>query len=68
MEKKKGVAVQPMFDRAANNELAKGQIGFIDFVALKFFDGVVMKFFNGMGWTTENIRANREKWSSVLNI
>jgi cAMP-specific phosphodiesterase len=65
MEKKKGVAVQPMFDRAANNELAKGQIGFIDFVATHFFQ-TMCRLAKDMQWTSESIQSNKLMWQKVL--
>jgi cAMP-specific phosphodiesterase len=66
-EKEKGVTVLPMFDRAVNTELAKGQIGFIRFVAGKFFAKVVTDFFTGMKWTTERIESNTARWEELLS-
>jgi cAMP-specific phosphodiesterase len=65
-EKAGGVVdVLPMFDRSLNNELAKGQIGFIDFIAMKFFKAVTTHF-PGLAWTIENIEGNRAQWNTVL--
>eukprot|EP00672_Neobodo_designis_P028207 CAMPEP_0174840840 /NCGR_PEP_ID=MMETSP1114-20130205/8931_1 /TAXON_ID=312471 /ORGANISM="Neobodo designis, Strain CCAP 1951/1" /LENGTH=1084 /DNA_ID=CAMNT_0016075007 /DNA_START=45 /DNA_END=3299 /DNA_ORIENTATION=+ len=65
-EKEKGVAPLPMFDRSLNNELAKGQIGFIDFIAHPFFRKLSDRFV-GLRWTVENIAANKAAWTNVLN-
>eukprot|EP00796_Vickermania_ingenoplastis_P001268 gene1268-726_t len=67
IEKEKGVEVLPMFDRSKNNELARGQIGFIDFVAGKFFKEIVEHFFHGMQWCVDNITTNRAEWQSILD-
>jgi cAMP-specific phosphodiesterase len=66
MEKVRGVSVLPMFDRTQNNELAKGQIGFMDFIALPFFRKLSDRFV-GLRWTAANIESNRAQWQSVLN-
>ncbi|CAD2221981.1 GAF domain/3'5'-cyclic nucleotide phosphodiesterase, putative [Angomonas deanei] len=67
MEKAKGIEVLPMFDRSQNNELAKGQIGFIDFVAGKFFKEIVGCFFKDMQWCVDNITSNRAQWQAILD-
>ncbi|CAD2222001.1 3'5'-cyclic nucleotide phosphodiesterase, putative [Angomonas deanei] len=67
MEKAKGIEVLPMFDRSQNNELAKGQIGFIDFVAGKFFKEIVSIIFKDMQWCVDNIASNRAKWQEILD-
>jgi cAMP-specific phosphodiesterase len=64
-EKEKGVVVLPMFDRSLNNELAKGQIGFIDFIAMPFFRKLSDRFV-GLRWTVENITSNKAAWTAVL--
>ncbi|CCD21043.1 cAMP-specific phosphodiesterase, partial [Trypanosoma vivax Y486] len=66
MEKEKGVEVLPMFDRSKNTELARGQIGFIDFVAGPFFTKVVEVALHGMGWTVERVNSNRAQWEQTL--
>jgi cAMP-specific phosphodiesterase len=65
-EKERGVAVLPMFDRAVSMELAKGQLGFITFVAGKFFANVVTDFFTGMRWTTDRIASNTSRWQELV--
>ncbi|KAG5509329.1 hypothetical protein GH5_06419 [Leishmania sp. Ghana 2012 LV757] len=67
MEKEKGVEVLPMFDRSKNNELARGQIGFIDFVAGKFFRDIVGGLFHGMQWCVEALNSNRARWQDILD-
>lgn len=67
IEKERGLDVLPMFDRAKSTELARGQIGFIDFVAAKFYKEIVSKLFTGMQWCVDNITANRETWNSLLS-
>ncbi|KAG5509171.1 hypothetical protein JKF63_06180 [Porcisia hertigi] len=67
MEKEKGVEVLPMFDRSKNNELARGQIGFIDFVAGKFFKGIVGDLLHGMQWCADAVDTNRARWQAVLD-
>ncbi|XQJ26004.1 cAMP specific phosphodiesterase, putative [Leishmania guyanensis] len=67
MEKEKGVEVLPMFDRSKNTELARGQIGFIDFVAGKFFRDIVGSFFHGMQWCVDTVTSNRAKWQDILD-
>ncbi|KAG5482949.1 hypothetical protein LSCM1_06990 [Leishmania martiniquensis] len=67
MEKEKGVEVLPMFDRSKNNELARGQIGFIDFVAGKFFRDIVGGLFHGMQWCVDTVNSNRARWQDILD-
>ncbi|GET87340.1 cAMP specific phosphodiesterase, putative [Leishmania tarentolae] len=67
MEKEKGVEVLPMFDRSKNNELARGQIGFIDFVAGKFFRDIVGDLFHGMQWCVDTLESNRARWQNILD-
>ncbi|GET87342.1 cAMP specific phosphodiesterase, putative [Leishmania tarentolae] len=67
MEKEKGVEVLPMFDRSKSNELARGQIGFIDFVAGKFFRDIVGDLFHGMQWCVDTLESNRARWQNILN-
>jgi len=65
-EKEKGVDVLPMFDRSLGTELAKGQIGFINFMAKKYFDLVVGRLCTGMQWTLDNVSENVAEWQSQL--
>ncbi|KAL7698507.1 cAMP specific phosphodiesterase [Lotmaria passim] len=67
MEKEKGVKVQPMFDRSKNNELARGQIGFIDFVVGKYFKDIVGALLHGMQWCIDTVNANRAQWQAILD-
>lgn len=67
MEKEKGVEVLPQFDRSKNTELARGQIGFIDFVCGPFFKKIVNTCLSGMQWTVDNVNSNRAQWDRVLN-
>ena len=67
MEKEKGVKVQPMFDRSKNNELARGQIGFIDFVVGKYFKDIVGPLLHGMQWCIDTVNANRAQWQAILD-
>ncbi|CCW65320.1 unnamed protein product, partial [Phytomonas sp. EM1] len=66
MEKEKGVEVLPMFDRTLNTELAKGQIGFIDFVSANFFKTIVSMLCHDMQWCVDRINSNRETWKALL--
>ncbi|KAH9600695.1 GAF domain [Trypanosoma melophagium] len=68
MEKEKGVEVLPMFDRSKNTELAKGQIGFIDFVAGPFFKKIVDACLTDMAWTVERVTSNRAQWERTLAV
>lgn len=67
MEKERGVAVLPMFDRAANNELAKGQIGFINFVAGPFFDKLCTGPLETLKWTADTVSSNKALWQGLLD-
>ena len=66
-EKAKGVAPLPMFDRSQNNELAKGQIGFISFVGESFFNKLTTNLCKGMIWCANNVAANKAEWKRVLD-
>ncbi|RNF15303.1 cAMP phosphodiesterase [Trypanosoma conorhini] len=68
MEKEKGVEVLPMFDRSKNTELAKGQIGFIDFVVGPFFKKIVEAGLTGMQWTVDRVNSNRAEWERTLAV
>ena len=65
-EKERGLSVLPMFDRSQNQELAKGQLGFIQFVAEPFFRRIVSKLFTGMQWCVDNISSNAVLWQKNL--
>ncbi|KPA75033.1 putative cAMP specific phosphodiesterase [Leptomonas pyrrhocoris] len=67
MEKEKGVEVLPMFDRSKNTELARGQIGFIDFVVGKYFKDIVGGLLHGMQWCVDAIADNRAQWQKILD-
>jgi cAMP-specific phosphodiesterase len=67
MEKEKGVEVLPMFDRSKNNELARGQIGFIDFVAGKYYKDIAAGLLHGMQWCVDTVNKNRAQWQSILD-
>jgi len=43
-EKAAGLSVMPMFDRKKASNLAAGQVGFIEFVALPMFTSFVLRF------------------------
>lgn len=65
-EKAKGVEVLPMFDRSQKTELAKGQLGFINFVAEKFFTTVIGLGFRGMQFALDNLANNKKEWNAIL--
>jgi cAMP-specific phosphodiesterase len=66
-EREQGVEVNPMFDRTRGTELAKGQIGFISFIANKFFSLVTGEnAIEGMAWCARNIQSNVATWQSML--
>jgi cAMP-specific phosphodiesterase len=65
-EKAKGVDVLPMFDRSLGTELAKGQIGFINFMARKYFTLLVSKLCTGMQWALDQLNSNCGTWESML--
>ena len=67
-ERAKGVEVLPQFDRSKKTELAKGQIGFINFVCEKFFTVISSEnAFPGMKWTLDNLLKNKQEWTEILN-
>ena len=67
-ERARGVEVLPQFDRNKRTELAKGQIGFINFVCEKFFTVITSdNAFPGMRWTLDNLLKNKQEWTAVLN-
>ena len=53
-----------MNDRA-NINLAKSQIGFIDFIVLPSFE-VFVKFLPKVSKNVEQLKINRQKWSSLV--
>uniref|UniRef100_A0A7S1NG74 Phosphodiesterase n=1 Tax=Eutreptiella gymnastica TaxID=73025 RepID=A0A7S1NG74_9EUGL len=63
MEKEKGLDVLPMFDRQ-KADLAKGQIGFIDFLASHQFNAMA-DWHPGFEWTREGYKAVRAVWAQI---
>lgn len=66
-EKAKGHQILPMFDRTLNTELAKGQIGFISFIASPYFSTIVETVFDGLRWCTDRIAANKAQWEHDMS-
>lgn len=66
MEKKRGLVVLPMYERAGMRELANGQIGFIDAIAGKFYSEIFSLLFSGLRWCIENIQSNRSSWVMAI--
>lgn len=60
MEKERGFDILPMFDRQ-KADLAKGQIGFIDFLAAHQFNAMV-DWYPGFEWTREGYKRTRGVW------
>eukprot|EP00668_Euglena_longa_P016237 GGOE01020465.1.p1 GENE.GGOE01020465.1~~GGOE01020465.1.p1 ORF type:complete len:1566 (+),score=521.73 GGOE01020465.1:67-4764(+) len=65
LEKEQGLEVIAMFDRAKSGELARGQIGFIDFVAKKHME-LMATYHPKLQWLLDNILDNRKKWEACL--
>uniref|UniRef100_A0A7S1Q1G9 Phosphodiesterase n=1 Tax=Neobodo designis TaxID=312471 RepID=A0A7S1Q1G9_NEODS len=68
MEKEKGVDVLPMNDRSLRTELAKGQLGFINFMARKYFLAVTRTLFPQLQYTVDGIEANANRWQEELDL
>jgi cAMP-specific phosphodiesterase len=67
-EKEQGVEVNPMFDRTQGGELAKGQLGFINFIAKRFFTMITAESaVSGMKWCMNNLEQNTATWQSMLS-
>ena len=67
-EKAAGGEVLPMNDRSLRTELAKGQLGFINFMARKYFTTIVDKLFPQLKYTVEGIEANTKRWQEELEL
>jgi len=63
MEKQKGLAVLDLFNRE-KAELAKGQLGFIDFVGIPFWS-LMAQAFPCLQWTVDNLTENRRRWQDL---
>lgn len=66
-EKEKGLDVLPMFDRSSGLELAKGQLGFINFVCTGFFTALVSEGVPSLGWLLDNIGRNTAQWQAIAH-
>lgn len=66
LDNERGLDVIPVFDRAKNLELARGQLTHITKIVLKFFTDIVDRVFHGMQWCIESILANQTAWEDVL--
>ena len=64
-ERAQGLDVTPMFDRDKKVQLAKSQIGFIQFVAGPFFNRVATCF-PQLVFLNENVKSNVSRWNDVL--
>ena len=51
-------------DRKTTN-IARSQIGFIDFVVMPYFDAIAT-LMPGMYFTVDQMRSNKETWSSSI--
>eukprot|EP01009_Symbiontida_sp_KSa7_P007100 NODE_3717_length_383_cov_197.559880_g3149_i0.p1 GENE.NODE_3717_length_383_cov_197.559880_g3149_i0~~NODE_3717_length_383_cov_197.559880_g3149_i0.p1 ORF type:complete len:81 (-),score=33.62 NODE_3717_length_383_cov_197.559880_g3149_i0:140-352(-) len=60
-----GFSVIPMFDRAANIALAKGQTGFIDFVGMAMFS-LVTQAMPKLEFTVDQMKINKQTWAGIL--
>eukprot|EP00672_Neobodo_designis_P027352 CAMPEP_0174839562 /NCGR_PEP_ID=MMETSP1114-20130205/8123_1 /TAXON_ID=312471 /ORGANISM="Neobodo designis, Strain CCAP 1951/1" /LENGTH=1138 /DNA_ID=CAMNT_0016073687 /DNA_START=99 /DNA_END=3515 /DNA_ORIENTATION=+ len=66
-EREQGVEVNPMFDRTQGTELAKGQIGFINFIAKKFFTLITSKgALEDLQWCLNQLESNLSTWQGML--
>lgn len=66
LERQAGVDVLPMNDRHLNAELAKGQLGFIGFLAEPFFKLIVGGLFQNMQFCVDQLLANKQNWNAEL--
>jgi cAMP-specific phosphodiesterase len=64
-ERRGGMEVTPMFDREQKAELAKGQLGFISFMAKPFFV-LGVKCFPDLEYLVKGIDSNVQMWERVL--
>jgi len=65
MEKERGFDIAPMFDRQ-RADLARGQIGFIDFLAALQF-GAMRDWFPGFDWACEGLQRTRAVWQGIID-
>jgi cAMP-specific phosphodiesterase len=65
VERQIGLDVTPMFDREKKVQLAKSQLGFMQFVAGPFF-ACVVQCFPQLSVLGENIKANEGRWRAIL--
>jgi cAMP-specific phosphodiesterase len=66
LEKIEGHDVMAMFDREKSGELAKGQLGFIDFCAGKHME-LMSSYTEHLQWLYENVTKNRALWQDTLD-
>lgn len=64
-ERSQGIDITILCDRKTTN-IAKSQIGFIDFVVFPYFDALV-KIFPQMEFTTKNMTENKAVWTSQID-
>lgn len=67
-EKEKGVEVLPMNDRSLRTELAKGQLGFIDFLARPYYLAITSELFPELKYALDGIDANKRRWKEELDL
>lgn len=67
-EREAGVDVLPMNDRRLGTELAKGQLGFISFLAEGFFRSLVEDLFVDMRYIFLQLEKNKESWHQELEL
>ena len=60
-----GLDITMLCDRKTTN-VAKSQIGFIDFVVKPFFD-VLAQFSPGMMFATDQMKINKEQWTALID-
>eukprot|EP01061_Rhynchopus_euleeides_P009184 TRINITY_DN18313_c2_g1_i1.p1 TRINITY_DN18313_c2_g1~~TRINITY_DN18313_c2_g1_i1.p1 ORF type:complete len:832 (+),score=317.86 TRINITY_DN18313_c2_g1_i1:175-2670(+) len=66
-ERAEGKQVTPGFDRHTKQELAQGQMNFIQFCGLQFYKDVSMGIFPELKYMAEQVEANLAKWKSISN-
>eukprot|EP01004_Peranema_trichophorum_P003208 NODE_220_length_3207_cov_54.419909_g191_i0.p1 GENE.NODE_220_length_3207_cov_54.419909_g191_i0~~NODE_220_length_3207_cov_54.419909_g191_i0.p1 ORF type:complete len:1025 (-),score=180.24 NODE_220_length_3207_cov_54.419909_g191_i0:133-3090(-) len=64
LEKRRGLEVLPMYDREKAN-LAQGQVGFIDFLAMKQFQ-TMANWSPYLQWTIDACMSNRQRWKDLV--
>eukprot|EP01062_Namystynia_karyoxenos_P018945 TRINITY_DN17083_c0_g1_i1.p1 TRINITY_DN17083_c0_g1~~TRINITY_DN17083_c0_g1_i1.p1 ORF type:complete len:1480 (+),score=441.93 TRINITY_DN17083_c0_g1_i1:106-4545(+) len=60
-----GAVENPMMDRAKNNEMASGQVGFINFVCVPYYD-LIARHWPQLKHLCEALAANRATWQDIL--